>query len=147
MNEDDLKRTNTEGGRSPPLQSPSPVGAHCMRPKKPSPVHVGARRGLARATRWVAPTGTFSAHRCQKKGRPLGNGPLCQLLDFCLPLEIDQLGQQFVGGGDDLGVSLEAALSGDHLDELLRQVDVGLLEGVGEDLAQFFAGDAGADIP
>ncbi len=41
-----------------------------------------------------------------------------------LPLEVYQLLQHFVAGGDHSRNRLESALSGDHIRELLGQVDV-----------------------
>ena len=44
--------------------------------------------------------------------------------DYSLSLEIDQLSQEFVNGGDDLGIRLKAALNSDHIDKLLAHIDI-----------------------
>ncbi len=49
--------------------------------------------------------------------------PECLIL-----LDVDELGQHFVGGGDDLGVGLVGSLGDDHLDEFSRQVHIGLFQ-------------------
>src|SRR5436305_9011306 len=48
-----------------------------------------------------------------------------------LTLEVDDVLQQLVRGGDDPSVSLETTLSDDHLGELLAEVDVGHLDRAG----------------
>ena len=47
-----------------------------------------------------------------------------------LPLDVDQIGQHLVGGGDDLGVGLETALGGNQLDKLSTEIHVGLFQRV-----------------
>src|SRR5689334_9042113 len=61
-----------------------------------------------------------------------------------LALELHQRGVVLVRRLDRLAVRLEAALQRDHLDELVRQVHVGLLQRPGDDLAAG-AGAGGAD--
>src|SRR6185503_13906407 len=46
-------------------------------------------------------------------------------------LEVDEVLQQLVGGGDDAAVRLEAALGDDQAGELLGEVDVGHLQRTG----------------
>ncbi len=61
-----------------------------------------------------------------------------------LPLEIDHFRHQLVRRGDDPGVRLEPSLGRDHVDELLGEVDVAELEGVGGDVPEP-RGAGGAD--
>src|SRR5690606_29268345 len=58
-------------------------------------------------------------------GRPPGDGPL---FGSGSATYVHQVGEQFVGGGDDPGVRLESALGDDQVRELAGQVHVGHLE-------------------
>jgi hypothetical protein len=61
-----------------------------------------------------------------------------------LALEVDELLQDLVGGRDDAGVRLQAALRDDEVGELLREVDVRHLEDAdGEHAAAVRSRDAG----
>ena len=44
--------------------------------------------------------------------------------DYSLSFNIDQLGQYFITGGDHPRICLKCTLGGDHLDELLGEVDI-----------------------
>ena len=57
-----------------------------------------------------------------------------------LTFQVNQVAHHFVGGGDDLGVGLEAALNSDHPYKLLGQVHIGLFKGICEQFT-----DPGAD--
>src|SRR5579884_1573648 len=54
--------------------------------------------------------------------------PPCSPVSVLLPLEVHDLLEHVVRGGDDAAVRLEAALGQDHVAELERQVDVGRLD-------------------
>src|SRR3954471_4714524 len=53
-----------------------------------------------------------------------------------LALQVGELLQHLVGGGDDARVGLEAALGDDQVRELLGEVDVAHLESAGDDAAE-----------
>ena len=76
-----------------------------------------------RATRCSQPT----AHTADGP-RPTGRGPSAEER---LALEVGELLQHFVGGGDDAGVGLETTLGDDQVGELLREIDVRHLESAG----------------
>lgn len=62
--------------------------------------------------------------------------PECRNIDSRrLTLEVDQITEHLVGGGNNLGTGLKTPLGGDHRNKLGRKVYVGLLQGVGKDLA------------
>ena len=59
---------------------------------------------------------------------PTGVGHFIVNILTILSFQINQVAHHFVGGGDDLGVGLEAALDGNHSDEFLGQIHIGLLK-------------------
>ena len=87
--------------------------------------------------------------KLEKPGTLMGSGLKFTLLckGAKLALEVDQFAEHFIGGGDDLGVGLKTTLGGYHFNELGSQVDSGLFQGIGEDIAQFGSGDADAGGP
>lgn len=52
-----------------------------------------------------------------------------------LPLEIHEFLQHLVAGRDGPRIGLERALSDDHIDEFLAEIDIGLFDGPGQDFA------------
>ena len=73
-----------------------------------------------------------TAHNAQPTPRMApdrpGRGPSAEER---LALEVGELLQHFVGGGDDAGIGLETSLGDDQVGELLREIDVRHLESAG----------------
>ena len=63
----------------------------------------------------------------------LGEPGFCQGGVNLLTLELDDVLEELVAGRNGLRVGLEVTLSADHVDELGGDIDVGVLEGLGED--------------
>ena len=80
--------------------------------------------------------GTHCARHTAHNAQPIprkapdrpGRGPSAEEQ---LALEVGELLQHLVGGGDDAGVGLETALGDDQVGELLREIDVRHLESAG----------------
>ena len=75
--------------------------------------------------------------RHMKRPRTVTAGAL-QPCSAVLALEVHQLLQDLVRGGDDAGVGLEAALGDDPVGELLGQVHVGHFQGPWRDGTEVF---------
>ena len=65
--------------------------------------------------------------RTHEAGRLQFSRDLCNGCGLCIQVCKDF--EHLVGCGDDFGVGLERALGDDHVAELLRQVDIRLLQG------------------
>jgi hypothetical protein len=61
---------------------------------------------------------------------------LLAAFSFELSLDIDQFVQDFVTGGNDPGIGLKRARGGNHLYELLGQIDIGHFKRAGTDVSQ-----------
>ncbi len=94
----------------------------------------GGRRGrrTARNTQRTTNSAQPDAHNAQPIPRKApdrpGRGPSAEER---LALEVGELLQHLVGGGDDAGVGLETTLGDDQVGELLREIDVRHLESAG----------------
>ena len=69
-------------------------------------------------------------HNAQPPDTPDRRGRGCSAVER-LALEVGELLQHLVGGGDDAGVGLETTLGDDQVGELLREIDVRHLESAG----------------
>src|SRR5919107_48858 len=81
-----------------------------------------------------------SALRLEARPGPRGAAPALTALR--LALEVDEVLEELVGGRDHARVGLEAALRGDHVGELRREVDVRHLDRAGGGQAEVAAGGA-----
>src|SRR6476646_10268816 len=107
--------------------------------------------GVVTTRPWVVPCGVavllvrWWCGSCLLIGRGAGELRVRGAAAASSALDVDQVLQDLVGGGDDPRVRLEAALGDDQVGELLRQVDVRHLQDAARELAARAAA-GGADL-